>query len=98
MDKELLEAWEIKYNLAQDIFLVFLWVRYGVRPAKYSGFLDEEGDPITIQYSDHNGTYESYYYAPWYYESTGNAIAYFFNEEEAKRLASLLNEKCGWNG
>ena len=81
-----------KYIHSKPIYIVACWARWGVRIAQYSGKCDKNGDPLTIQYSDHNGEYESYFIAPWYYETTGTTIAYFFNLQEAEALAEKLNK------
>ena len=52
--------------------------------------------PLTIQYSDHNGEYESYFIAPWYHETTGCTIAYSFNKQNAQTIADELNESSGY--
>ena len=83
---------EYKYKKAKNIYIVGLWARWGVLPAKYSGKIDRNGDPLTIYYTDCNGTYDLYYITPWYNETTGITIAYFFNEKQAISLANQLNK------
>lgn len=85
-----------KYNKAKEIYIVALWARFGVLKAKFSGKFDKNNEPLTIQYSDHNGEYESYHVAPWYLETTGITVAYFFTEERAKILTDTLNKLSGY--
>ena len=81
-----------KYKKAREIYIVGLWARWGVLPAKYYK-IDKEGNPLTIYYCDQNGEYEFYYIHPWNRETTGVTIAYFFNREQAESLAGILNNK-----
>lgn len=81
-----------RYNKARKIYIVCCWARWGVLQARFSGKFNEKNQPLTIQYSDHNGTHESYYIAPWYLETTGLTIAYFFNEKDAEYLANSLDK------
>lgn len=69
-----------------------MWSRWGVLEARWSGKFDENGEPLTIQYSDHNGTYESYFLAPWYKETSGGVYGYSFNERRAKAIAEAKNK------
>lgn len=82
-----------KYEKAKNIYIVGCWARWGVLPAKFSGKFDKEGNPLTIYYTDCNGTQDLYYIHEWYKETTGSTIAYFFNEDQAETLARYLNEK-----
>ena len=82
---------EYKYNQAKDIYIVGRWARYGVLPAKWSGLINDNGDPLIIHWDDHNGAYETYSLIPWYYATTGATIAYFFNYKAAENLVHLLN-------
>lgn len=82
-----------KYKNTKKIYIVCLWAKWAVLEAQFTGRLDKNGDPLTIQYTDHNGLCEQYYIAPWYKETTGLTIAYFFNKTQAQELAKLLNYK-----
>ena len=81
-----------KYKKAKEIYIVGLWARWGVLPAKYYK-IDKEGNPLTIYYTDCNGEWELYYIHEWYKETTGVTVAYFFNREQAESLARILNNK-----
>ena len=72
------------------IYIVTCWANWGVSRARYVGI--EDGDPIIIKYDDHNGEYESYYTCPWYLNSTGVTIAYYFHYQEALALVRYLNK------
>jgi len=96
-DKIKFKYLEKKYQKAKKVYIVCLWARYGVLEARFSGKFDKDNNLLTIQYSDHNGEYESYFIAPWYYETTGATIAYSFNEQDAQILANKLNQLYGYN-
>ena len=80
-----------KYKKAKPIYIVACWARWGVLPAKFSGKFDKEGNPLTIYWTDCNGTHDLYYIHKWYSETTGLTFAYFFNEKQAEGLAKHLN-------
>lgn len=96
LDKIKFKYLEYRYKKAKKLYIVCLWARYGVLEARFSGKFDKNNHPLTIQYSDHNGMYESYYIAPWYYETTGRTIAYSFNEQNAQTIADELNKLSGY--
>ena len=79
-----------KYKKAKNIYIVGCWAQWGILPAKYSGKIDKNGNPLTIQFNDHNGFEEEYYVAPWYQETTGTVIGYFFNREQANALVERI--------
>lgn len=79
----------------RKLYCVFLWAKYGVLEAVWTGKFDDDGHPLTIQYTDHNGEYEHYYIAPWYRESTGKPMAYSFNKNMAENLAKYFNWEFG---
>lgn len=83
---------ERKYNKAKDIYIVCRWIKWGVLPAKFYK-INENNDLLTIYYTDHNGEFEEYIIMPWYYETSGSCIAYFFNKTEAEKMANFLNKK-----
>lgn len=85
-----------KYYKAKNIYIVALWARWGVLPAKWTKKFDKEGNPLTIYYTDCNGMQDLYYIIPWYKETTGTTIAYFFNEKQAISLANKLNKECNY--
>lgn len=85
-----------KYKKAKNIYIVGFWARWGVLPVKYSGKININGDPLTICYTDCNGRQDLYYITPWYNETSGITIAYFFNEKQAISLANKLNKECNY--
>ena len=87
------KIFKYKYKKAKNLYVVVLWAKWGVLPVKYFGKIDQNGDPLTIHYTDCNGTHDLYYIAPWYTESTGFTIVYFFNEKQAFFLEDKLNKE-----
>jgi len=79
---------EYKYKKAKEIYIICLWAKWGILPAKFYK-IDKNGEPLTIQWTDHNGIYEEYYIAPWYHESTG-AKFYSFNKQKAEFLVTAM--------
>ena len=71
------------------IYIVACWAKWGVCKAKYIGLKNEE--PMIIEYSDHNGEYDSWYICNWHSHTSGMTIAYSFNCQEALALAEYLN-------
>lgn len=74
---------EYKYKKARTIYIVCFWADWAILPAKFANKFDKDGNPLTIQWTDHNGCYEEYYIAPWYHESTG-AKQVFFSQDFAR--------------
>ena len=85
-----------KYNKAKNIYIVALWAKWGVLPTKWTGKFSKDNNPLTIYYTDCNGMEDLYYITPWYNETTGVTIAYFFNEKQAVLLANKLNKECNY--
>ena len=81
-----------KYNKAQKIYIICKWYDYAILEAKYSGKIDQDGHPLTIHFTDHNGEYNYYYIAPWYTETTGATICYAFNKIMAQNLLKQLKK------
>ena len=79
-----------KYNKARKLYIIGRWAHWGLLSAKYAGKIDEEGNPLTIHYTDHNGLYEQYYIGPWYTETTGHVIGYSFNRKQAENIAYIM--------
>lgn len=46
---------QYKYQKAKNIYIVGHWAKWGVLPAKYSGRINKNGDPLIIYYTDCNG-------------------------------------------
>lgn len=84
---------QYKYQRAKNIYIVGCWAKWGILPAKYSGKINKNGDPLTIHYTDCNGMRDLYYITAWYNETTGITVAYFFNEKEAMSLVKKLNKE-----
>ena len=78
-----------KYKSAKEIYILCLWAKWSILSAKFYKY-NKQGEPLTIQWTDHNGIYEEYYVAPWYHESTG-ARLYSFNKNEIENVAKYKN-------
>lgn len=84
---------EYRYKKAPPIYIIVQWAKWCVIKAQYSGHFNRAGEPVIIIYTDHNGLYDDYYYAPWNRISSGATAAYSFNLKHAEELAKILNEK-----
>ena len=81
-----------KYEKAKPLYVVCRWYKYGVLECKWAGQFTKDGDPITIYHTDCNGLKDLYYLTPWFNETTGTTIAYFFNKQEADFLAKRMTD------
>lgn len=79
-----------KYKKAKNIYIIGCWADWGILPAKYSGQINAEGEPLTIQFTDHNGFKDEYYIAPWYRETSGTVIGYCFNKKQAENIVERI--------
>jgi len=75
------------------IYIVCQWAKWGVIKEKWTGKVNENGEPLIIKYNDHNGEYDSYYTCCWFNATSGITIAYYFNKNKAEKLCQLLNSE-----
>ena len=77
-------------NTDYNLYVVCRWANFGVCSCKWIGKWDKCGNPLIVEYNDHNGQYETYDIVPYYRCSIGALRYWYFDRSLANITIEIL--------